>query len=308
MPSQSTMLPLRGQFRQLYMALKHARLLDTTPIVFCEGDSWFSTPLAMNLLDWLVSPAPEDEEKGIPLFGKGGLFFRVERSGDHASPGFTDPGRVMFSRRNIDDLLGWYRKFDFDLILLSAGGNDFVDGFLRKTFRGLSQLSPQSAYQVVLDSGRYQQVRSAYEAFLTRFIAARPRVPVLAHTYVYPRLLGVEGPLTVYNAGLAAVLKKSVGPWIGPYIENVLAPGQGRNRQQMIEFAHLLIDGFEEHVLRTLKADPRFSANFDYVDLRNLLPNDSDWFDEMHPTEAGFHVLASQMRGALIARLPAAKR
>ena len=174
--SQSTALTLRGQFRQLYAALKRNDLLATTPVVFCEGDSWFSTPLAMNLLDWIVSPAPDDEARGVPLFGKGGLFFRVERSGDHASLNRAKPNRSMFVRRNIDDLLGWYRKFDFDLVLLSAGGNDFVEGFLQQTFAGLQGLSPRAAYQRVEASGRFHDVRAAYELFVSTFVAARPQV------------------------------------------------------------------------------------------------------------------------------------
>lgn len=128
--SQSTALPLRGQFRVMYNALKNAGVLPQTPVIFCEGDSWFSTPLAMNLLDWIVSPAPEDEERGIPLFGKGGLFFRAERSGDHASYNRDNPKKSMFTPKKIKDLMSWYANFEFDLVLLSAGGNDFVEKWL----------------------------------------------------------------------------------------------------------------------------------------------------------------------------------
>ncbi|MEJ2789523.1 MULTISPECIES: hypothetical protein [unclassified Pseudoxanthomonas] len=74
--SQSLMTTRRGEFRTLYRALaRKPAAFASTPIVFCEGDSWFSTPLSMNLLDWLVFPASEDEKKGVPLFGAGGLFF-----------------------------------------------------------------------------------------------------------------------------------------------------------------------------------------------------------------------------------------
>ena len=50
--SQSLMTTRRGEFRTLYRALaRQPAAFASTPIVFCEGDSWFSTPLAMNLLD-----------------------------------------------------------------------------------------------------------------------------------------------------------------------------------------------------------------------------------------------------------------
>lgn len=299
--SQSVALPLRGQFRALYQQLKRAGALARTPVVFCEGDSWFSTPLAMNLLDWIVSPAPQDEERGVPLLGNGGLFFRAERSGDHASRNPDDPKRSMFVRDNIDDLIGWYSNFEFDLILLSAGGNDFVDSFLKRTLGNRSGLSAQAAFQLVLDSGKYETVRKAYALFLQAAIAARPGVPVLAHSYDYPQLIGRAGALTPGNIGVAALLKKSVGPWIGPHIQGIV-------EAERIAFVRMLIDGFEHNVLRALKNDARFAATFDYVDLRGTLARADQWFDEMHPTEAGFHALATKVRGAMIGKLPVAKR
>ena len=184
--SQSLMTTRRGEFRTLYRALaRKPAAFASTPIVFCEGDSWFSTPLAMNLLDWLVFPAPEDEKKGVPLFGAGGLFFRTEDSGDLALD--------MFTARGIRDLSTWYRGFAFDLVLVSAGGNDFVDDFLQSTFRGAAPMSPEAAHQRVVATGRYTEVLARYHAFVTAFQAIRPHTLILAHTYDYPRELVPEG-------------------------------------------------------------------------------------------------------------------
>lgn len=302
--SHSVMLPRRGQFRQLYRALDRKNLIGRTPIIFCEGDSWFSTPLAMNLLDWLVSPAPQDGEQGVPLFGKGGLFFRSERSGDHASAQFAKPGRAMFTDRALGDVVGWFRGFEFDVVLLSAGGNDFADRYLEETFRGKSNLSPQDAFEVVMESKRFDQIRDAYALCISKFRAIKA-VPILAHTYSYPRLIGKEAHLTVGNLGAAALLKKSTGPWIDPHIKYVIKQ-RDSGGVELREFARMLVDGFEEHVLRKLR-DSNNGA-FDYVDLRALLPADGDWFDEMHPTESGFHRLASAVRPAVIQALPPSKQ
>jgi hypothetical protein len=307
--AQSAHLSRRGEFRSLYRALDRRHLLASTPVIYCEGDSWFSTPLAMNLLDWLVSPAPEDAEKGVPLFGTGGLFFRTERSGDSASPQFAKPGRAMFTEKRLEDLVGWFKGFDFDLVLLSAGGNDLADRYLRETFGSLhgSNLSPEQAFDVVADSGRYRQVRDAYRRCITTFGDARPEVRILAHTYAYPRLVGHAGDLTVGNVGVAAVLRKSVGPWIGPHVAPALAMDPANDGDELRQFVRLLVDGFESEVLRALRDE--FGAGcFDYVDLRHLLPRDADWFDEMHPTEEGFHTLAGVMRAKVIEALPVAKR
>ena len=121
---------------------------------------------------------------------------------------------------------------------------------------------------------------------------------------VGPRLIGTEAALGLGNLGVAALLKKSMGPWIGPNIEHVIDGGIEAWRV----FARLLIDGFVERVLHPLKEDARFGGMFDYVDLRGNLTADAQWHDEMHPTEAGFHELAVIFRTVLLAKLPPGKR
>jgi len=282
--TQSLMTTRRGEFRALYRALQRdRRAFEATPVIFCEGDSWFSTPLAMNLLDWLVWPAPADEARGVPLFGAGGLFFRTEDSGDLALD--------MFAPRRLRDLADWYEGFAFDLVLVSAGGNDFVDGFLQRLFRGLRPMSAAAAFQRVLDSGRYRQVLAAYRGFVERFRAIRPRTPILAHSYDYPLRMGQAANLTLGNLGAAALLKQGAGPWIGNRVAHVL-PGAAQQRR----FARLMTDGFVEHVLVPLREDPASGRVFDFVDLRGTLRRESHWFDEMHPTGAGFALLADRFR------------
>ncbi|WP_242104209.1 SGNH/GDSL hydrolase family protein [Lysobacter sp. M2-1] len=282
--TQSLMTTRRGEFRALYRALQRdRRAFEATPVIFCEGDSWFSTPLAMNLLDWLVWPAPADEARGVPLFGAGGLFFRTEDSGDLALD--------MFAPRRIRDLAEWYEGFAFDLVLVSAGGNDFVDGFLQRLFRSLRPMSATAAFQRVLDSGRYGQVRAAYRGFVERFRVIRPRTPILAHSYDYPLRMGQPAKLTLGNLGAAALLKQGAGPWIGNRVAHVL-PDIAQQRR----FAQLMTDGFVEHVLMPLRDDPASGRVFDFVDLRGTLRRESHWFDEMHPSGAGFALLADRFR------------
>lgn len=289
--SQSLMTTRRGEFRALYRRLRRdPEAFEATPVVFCEGDSWFSTPLSMNLLDWLVWPTPEDEARGVPLFGAGGLFFRTEDNGDGALD--------MFSARGIRDLADWYAGFEFDLVLLSAGGNDFVGGFLERTFRGAGRMRVDQAYRRVVDTGRYGQVLAAYRALIARFRAIRPQTPILAHSYDYPQRMGEPARFTLGNIGAAALLRQGVGPWIGNRIAHVLPDADDQRR-----FARRLIDGFVERVLVPLR-DARDSGRvFDFVDLRGTLTRPEQWFDEMHPTGAGFAALAARFRRGMKARL-----
>jgi len=292
----STITTQRGEFRRIYRALQRKPdLAARTPVFFCEGDSWFSTPLSMNLLDWLVFPTPEDEARGVPLFGAGGLFFRTEKSGDLAID--------IFSERRIADLVDWYEGFDFDLVLISAGGNDFVASFLQGLFAGQSPMTPEQAFARVERSRRFEEVRGAYQRFLRAFKRVRPGTPILVHTYDYPQRMGEPARLTVANLGAAALLRDNIGPWIAPHIAHALPQVAQQKR-----FAALLIDGFHDNVLRPLAERAEFSGLFTFVDLRGTLRQADAWFDEMHPTGAGFHTLSLKLRRAANALLPAAKR
>lgn len=278
--SQSVYTTRRGEFREIYRALsRNKELRKRTPVVFCEGDSWFSTPLSMNILDWLVFPVPADEARGVPIYGRGGLFFRAEESGDLATDMFS-PGRLR-------DLMRWYGGHEFDIALLSAGGNDFVGAFLKTTFADRRVMTPGQAYDRVVKTGRYEEVYKAYERTLTRMVSLRPKTPIFGHSYCHPMKMGVGADLTVANLGVAALMKKNVGPWIGPHMHKTL-PDVDNQRL----FARMLIDGFVERVLAPLATDIRFRKNFRYLDLRDEAMLEQDWFDEMHPTSATFHRLS----------------
>ncbi len=290
--NNSMHLSLKGKFREVYRLLKRHKLLETTPILLCEGDSWFSTPLSMNLLDQLVFATPEEEAAGKVFFGKGGLFFRAEKSGDTALN--------MFTEKKVKKLAKWYKAFDFDLVLLSAGGNDFVAEFLKKLFKNKPVMTVQQAIQLVVDSGQYDKVLEAYRVFIEKFIEVKPHIPIIAHTYDYPVLLGKPANLTLSNIGLIALFKKKVGDWISNHISDSLP-----DINDQIKFAKLLIDNFESRVLKPLSIE--FSNNFSYVDLRNTLSEDL-WFDEMHPSGSGFHKLAQKLKQPISDKLPLSKR
>lgn len=285
MPSSQSMLTTRaGEFRELYRELeRYPAAFHSTPVVFCEGDSWFATPLAMNLLDWLVYPTPEDEAAGVPLFGAGGLFFRTERVGELATDMFTPGG--------VGELSAWYRDFSFDLVLLSAGGNDFVGDFLAKLFAGTKPMSVDAACARVEASGRRDQVRAAYRRLILAFKADKPQAPILAHSYDYPQRLGQRAHLTIGNLGLAALFVHGAGPWIAPNIASALP-----RVEQQKAFARAMVDGFVEEVLVPLRDDPVTGRVFDFVDLRGTLPDAAYWADEMHPTSVGFAMLARVFR------------
>ncbi len=270
-----------GQFRQHYRALRRQEArrggAATTPVILSEGDSWFSTPLYNNLLDAIE-------------YGSQALMLRVEKSGDVALS--------MFAGRGLDRLVEHVRTFEFDLMAVSAGGNDLVDDFLAQAFRGRSGLDADDALRVVRATGRFKALREAYQRLVDRIGRAAPQTRIVAHSYDYPRLLGVPARLTVPQLGLAALFKHSIGDWIERHIRTAIASRAERER-----FVRLLVDAFVEDVLERVQG-----AGFSYVDLRGSLTRDAQWNDEMHPTQAGFVRLARRYALGLRRQLPAAKR
>lgn len=270
-----------GKFINHYRALERAGKLVDTPMILSEGDSWFSTPLYYNLVDWLEVGAPS------------AVFMRMENSGDLAVD--------IFSGGNLRSISSRLKAFEFDVLLLSAGGNDFVDRFLRDTFKNAAPMSPEAALERVVITGRFEEVLRAYQRMLDAAFKARPGLRVITHSYDYPRLMGEPAELSVEQIGLVALLKRSVGDWIARYVRHVLA-----TEAQQLAFSKRLIDAFFERVLTPLKS--QYGANLDVVDFRGQLQQGSDWNDEMHPSGAGFAQLAEIFRVPLRAALPVRKR
>jgi hypothetical protein len=270
-----------GTFLKHYRALKRADLLDTTPLILSEGDSWFSTPLYYNLVDWLETEAHH------------ALFMRLEASGDLATR--------MFRGGNLKVLESRLKNLEFDVLLISAGGNDFVDDYLQRLFENAKRMTPEQALARVIASGRYDDVLKAYRRGLEIAFAARPNLQVITHTYDYPRLMGQAAKLSVEAIGLVALFKRSVGDWIARHIRHVL-PSEDEQRA----FVKLLIDEFSNRVLSVLKNE--YDSALTIVEFRGNLTSDADWNDEMHPTGAAFRTLAADLRAAVRSVLPAAKR
>jgi len=279
----------RGEFRNIYRLLKKHQLLQKTPVILTEGDSWFSTPLAVNLLDHLVHASVLEEKQGTVWLGEGGLFFRAEKSGDTALH--------MFADKNVEKLGQWFKTFDFDLVLLSAGGNDFVGDFLKQLFMEKPVMSVDAAVQLVIDSGCYAEVLEAYSKFISKFVSIKPDIPMIAHSYEYPIRLGHASELTLSNIGLIALFKKEIGDWISKNVKQSLP-----QKFDQLTFARMLIDNFVELVLEPLNHE--FPDNFTYVDLRGTLTSKDYWSDEMHPTSAGFRLLAEKFKTNILTQLP----
>lgn len=266
--------------------------LQTHPAVLYWGDSWFSTPLYLNLA--------RQSARRID-----GMNMIVGKPGALAN--------ALFSASEVERMGDRIANNPFDLVCLSAGGNDCLSERLAEVFADWQGASPRrrdridadAAWQVFLDSGLLDGVHAAYARVLVRLREVqrqRPSLRVLGQPYVPIEMIGMPADLSVANVGLIALLKGDAGPWLWGPMQHVLT-----DKQEGKAFARrMLVDGFRDRVLARLAHD--HAGLFSVVDYGPAPTAPGFWNDEIHPTEAGFDTLAVSFNTALRGLLPAAKR
>ena len=268
--------------------------LKTHPAILYWGDSWFSTPLYLNLA--------RQSARRI-----NGLNMIIGKPGATAAELFDEDGIKRMVER--------IQANPFDVVCLSAGGNDCLSDRLAKVFKAWLGKAPTrndridalAAYQILSKSGLLDGVHRVYDRLLSRLQAVRkirPSLRVLGQPYFPIKQIGVAADLTVGNIGLVALLKGDVGPWLWGPMQHVL-----RNKQEGETFARMMLeDGFRDGVLgRLAKQYKGFFSVVDYSTAKGI-GNPGFWNDEIHPSETGFDSLAMPFNQALKTILPAAKQ
>lgn len=263
-----------------------ADYLQGHPAVLYHGDSWFSTPLYPNLA--------RQSAAGID-----GVRMIVGKPGAQAK-GLFDPKSVAtFAARS--------GSLPFDVVCLSAGGNDLLSDRLVAIFKPwheakLPKISAAAAFDRVVASNAFDRLLDRYvlvlDALKSLKKSERPR-QVIGHSYLPLVRIGQKGGLDVGNIGLIAILKGDVGPWLFGPMTKVL-----QDAAEAKKFADLLlIDGFKKTVLDALvKRDGGF---FRYADLSKAdLSDPNDWYDEIHPTGQGFAKCKAVLNAEIAAALP----
>lgn len=263
-----------------------ADYLETHPAVIYHGDSWFSTPLYPNLA--------RQSAAGID-----GLRMIVGKPGAQAG--------ALFDPKTVKAFAARIASLPFDVVCLSAGGNDLLSDRLVSIFKpwhsaNKERLSAAEAFAVVVASKAFDRLLDRYvlilEALKQLKKSERPR-QVIGHSYLPLRRIGQKGGLSVGNIGLIAILKGDVGPWLYGPMKKVLP-----DAAEAKKFADLLlIDGFKGIVLDALVT--RYPGFFRYADLAKAdLSDPADWYDEIHPTAQGFAKCQAVLNAEIAAALP----
>ncbi len=239
------------------------------PRIYCLGDSWFQYPVKSIDLQKQI-------ERGLR---RQALFF------NNSVPGRESAAIKALLPRLREQLGAW----QFDLLLLSMGGNDIVGDELAEFVKHPDEpQSPDTEWPTAVPNlvRRHIRLRAFGRALsfvvddLARVIELRndvaPGCAVLINSYDYPFASGRP-----YKIGPIRL-----GPWLKPHFSAVgLA-----DPVDQYKVASWLIDQFVAAASRLATAHARVAV----VDGRGSLPASSDWGNEIHPNERGFKRLAEQ--------------
>lgn len=252
-------------------------------VVYAEGDSWFDkfTPFGergTNLLDALRVPKLTAV---VDVAHIGDLIEEMVSGGQS---------------RQTATLLDF---FDFDAILLSAGGND-LRGLFARAFAEAPRGWTLRKVRELVDPALHGLELAPIVADLEKFVRLRDRsrrnadTPIFLHGYEYlqPRPAGAE----IFRGS-----RIGGGPWLHP-----LLAAMNFNDAQMRAVADAVIDALNGELQKLCTA----SDNVIFIDQRGLLTPapagstglENHWGDEIHPSDAGYARLARERWDVLLAR------
>lgn len=240
-------------------------------IALSEGDSWFDYPMYPNLVDLV------DEEARLAVR-------RLEISGDTV---VNMVGQYP-TWDGLDALIEVASEEAPEIILFSGGGNDIVGtGDIEGMFGPYRDGAPLEYY---IETERWKRkieyLRDAYEVLAAQL---GPIAPIFAHGYDF--IVPAWKPVRYDGINI------HVGPWVIPEMEK----NEIRDPDLQRSIGKLMIDRFNAMLQDVaMQAAPFFV----HIDLRGTLDPDTDWQNEIHPTEHGFQKIAAEFTRQLQAKTP----
>lgn len=253
--------------------------------ILVEGDSWVSH----FLLNVTNIATQVDKMKSHDY-----LILNLADPGDEASSIFKAHGKQMKRLKRLLHTEQWGDTFD--LILLSAAGNDIVGPeIVSKGYVKNKKDCPNLYGKELVTDNFYNMVSDVVKGY-GRFLKLRDTsslnesTPVITHVYSYlePREVGTHIGELMFHKG-----------WIKRHLKH-----QGVvDRDEQYEIVVEMLDSFHRRLMRICDQ----YANFLVVDTRELLmkngaPNLDWWFDEIHPNVKGFRKIAKHIRKEAIAK------
>ncbi len=175
--------------------------------------------------------------------------------------------------RGTAHLEGLIKERGFDALLFSAGGNDIAGDPLRTYLRSLpGRARPAAEYVANTYDAFLATAKSTIGAMLGRLLEQFPKLHIFGHGYDWP-------------------FPAEFGLWLGPAFA-----GQGVPEEARAPVLKLMIDRYYD-MLREVAAG--LDGRYHVVDCRGTVGGPADWFDELHPFNAGFARAADKFRAEI---------
>jgi lysophospholipase L1-like esterase len=245
---------------------------DPRPVLVSEGDSWFQFPIFL-------------EDVVDQLAGEFNIW-SVDAAGDTLQNMVIDDAEYMSALRE--------QRATVRAFLFSGGGNDIVgadrDGnsFILQVVRGFEPGRPAEWYlETPAFAQKLQFIERCYRAVLTTVAAEFPTLPVICHAYDY----SIPGAPDDRRDPIWA----RPDQWIGrPMRELGIADPQLQR-----DIVRLMIDRLTQQLELLCGGDHPGGAfpNAWHVDARGAVG--TLWADELHPTDAGYGLVAAKFAAVL---------
>lgn len=182
-------------------------------------------------------------------------------------------GDLISNMVQVDEFTSAISEERADIFLISGGGNDMLGGGRLTEF--LHSRPASAPVQDRLNPARWQSflqgVAELYMQLFDRLTRRFPSLQILCHGYDYALPQGQK--------------------WLGKPLTQKQVP-----ESQQEDFVRLLIDDYNE---RLMQIADQFS-NVSHVDCRGAVGGSrQSWFDELHPTNAGFKRVTERFHQAI---------
>ena len=258
--------------------------------ILAEGDSWFhiggltGVGNARNLIDEITINGKQSQLLNMALTGD--TVRRISES---------------FESSNFKEML---KTKNWDLLLLSAGGNDLIDALTEdlkyvvedKTLSIIQSSKNANSFKSYINEEDLNLlidfVLSKYKALFTFIQKTKNKeVPIIIHTYDYPTPR--DAPAEIF------VLKK--GPWLYSAFNKKKVPVKHR-----VEICNYIFKRLADALLTLTTPNVANVANvyvvktYDTLLRADSIPGNSyDWLNEIHPNAKGFEKLAKKINAEI---------
>jgi hypothetical protein len=254
------------------------RALDSTQrkkvTIVAEGDSWFNYIIGKDIVWWLRNAfSYEIYEVAYPGATLNHMAYGPDTSelGDRDVSNMTQLGETLFA----------IEEHKPRIVMLSGGGNDIAGPEFVQLLKHAE--APESGANQKVVEGLLDSFDEAYEVMLTtiegKLDELQHPADIILHGYDLPFPNGK-------GVGLGPV--NFVGPWFHESFSTRGYPISVLDRRREI------LDVFMTRFNERLDALARNHQRVHYLNLRNTLPDEDLWANELHPKNIGFKLIAQK--------------